>query len=181
MIKAIGTAARRELERELGCQVYLELSVRVRRDWRADEGLLDRLGITERPPESVRPSTVPVHSLRDRCCGDPSHGRQVEFGGEHERDAQHLQVATAKPRDLVVLEACSIVDRARGHRGGAHDVRRGAASRLAQSPSRRRRRRLRGSFVRRRRCGSRSMQSRDSAKLRCAEALWQDRVDDDRV
>ena len=46
MIKAIGTAARRELERVLGCQVHLDLSVRVRRDWRADEGLLDRLGIT---------------------------------------------------------------------------------------------------------------------------------------
>jgi GTPase len=46
MIKAIGMAARRELERELGCQVHLDLSVRVRRDWRADEGLLDRLGIT---------------------------------------------------------------------------------------------------------------------------------------
>ncbi len=44
MIKAIGSAARRELERELGCQVHLDLSVRVRRDWRADEGLLDRLG-----------------------------------------------------------------------------------------------------------------------------------------
>jgi GTP-binding protein Era len=46
MIKAIGTAARRELERVLDCQVHLELMVRVRRDWRADEGLLDRLGIT---------------------------------------------------------------------------------------------------------------------------------------
>ena len=46
MIKAIGMAARRESERELGCQVYLDLSVRVRRDWRADEGLLDRLGIS---------------------------------------------------------------------------------------------------------------------------------------
>ncbi len=46
MIKAIGTAARRELERELGSHVHLDLSVRVRRDWRADEGLLDRLGIT---------------------------------------------------------------------------------------------------------------------------------------
>jgi GTP-binding protein Era len=45
MIKAIGTAARRELERELGSQVHLDLSVRVRRDWRADESLLDRLGI----------------------------------------------------------------------------------------------------------------------------------------
>jgi GTP-binding protein Era len=46
MIKAIGSAARRELERELGSQVHLDLSVRVRRDWRADESLLDRLGIT---------------------------------------------------------------------------------------------------------------------------------------
>jgi GTPase len=46
MIKAIGTAARRELERELGTRVHLDLSVRVRRSWRADESLLDRLGIT---------------------------------------------------------------------------------------------------------------------------------------
>jgi GTP-binding protein Era len=46
MIKAIGVAARRELERELGAQVHLDLSVRVRRDWRMDEGSLDRLGIT---------------------------------------------------------------------------------------------------------------------------------------
>jgi GTP-binding protein Era len=45
MIKAIGTAARRELERELGSQVHLDLSVRVRRGWRADDALLDRLGI----------------------------------------------------------------------------------------------------------------------------------------
>jgi GTP-binding protein Era len=46
MVKAIGTAARRELERELSSRVFLDLSVRVRRDWRADEGSLDRLGIT---------------------------------------------------------------------------------------------------------------------------------------
>lgn len=46
MIKAIGTAARRELERVLGSRVHLDLSVRVRRDWRDDEGLLDRLGFT---------------------------------------------------------------------------------------------------------------------------------------
>jgi GTPase len=45
MIKAIGTAARRELERELGTRVHLDLSVRVRRGWRADDALLDRLGI----------------------------------------------------------------------------------------------------------------------------------------
>jgi GTP-binding protein Era len=46
MIKAIGTAARKELERELGEKVHLDLSVRVRRSWRADDALLDRLGIT---------------------------------------------------------------------------------------------------------------------------------------
>jgi GTP-binding protein Era len=46
MIKSIGTAARRELERELGVKVHLDLSVRVRRSWRADDALLDRLGIT---------------------------------------------------------------------------------------------------------------------------------------
>ena len=45
MIKQIGTAARRELERELGTRVHLDLSVRVRRGWRGDERLLDRLGI----------------------------------------------------------------------------------------------------------------------------------------
>jgi GTPase len=46
MIKSIGMAARRELERELGRHVHLDLSVRVRRSWRGDDALLDRLGIT---------------------------------------------------------------------------------------------------------------------------------------
>jgi GTP-binding protein Era len=45
MIKSIGSAARRAIEHELGVHVHLELSVRVRRHWRADERLLDRLGI----------------------------------------------------------------------------------------------------------------------------------------
>jgi GTPase len=45
MIRAIGSAARREIERVQGPQVHLDLSVRVRRDWRADDALLDRLGI----------------------------------------------------------------------------------------------------------------------------------------
>ncbi len=44
-IKEIGTAARGELERELGGRVFLDLQVRVRKRWRKDEGLLDRLGI----------------------------------------------------------------------------------------------------------------------------------------
>jgi GTPase len=46
MIKDIGTAARKELTRELETKVHLELSVRVRRSWRGDDALLDRLGIT---------------------------------------------------------------------------------------------------------------------------------------
>jgi GTP-binding protein Era len=46
MISAIGTAARKELERELGARVHLDLTVRVRPRWRADDALLDRLGIT---------------------------------------------------------------------------------------------------------------------------------------
>jgi GTP-binding protein Era len=45
MIKAIGTASRRELEHAVGMRVHLDLSVRVRRSWRADDALLDRLGI----------------------------------------------------------------------------------------------------------------------------------------
>lgn len=45
MVRAIGTAARKELERELGRRVHLDLAVRVRRAWRSDDRLLDRLGI----------------------------------------------------------------------------------------------------------------------------------------
>jgi GTPase len=45
MVKAIGIAARREIEAMLGRRVHLDLRVRVRKGWRRDEGLLDRLGI----------------------------------------------------------------------------------------------------------------------------------------
>ena len=45
MVKAIGTAARREIEAATGRHVHLDLRVRVRKGWRRDEGLLDRLGI----------------------------------------------------------------------------------------------------------------------------------------
>jgi len=44
-ISEIGVAARRSLERELDAKVHLDLAVRVRRNWRRDEDLLDRLGI----------------------------------------------------------------------------------------------------------------------------------------
>src|SRR5215211_5271298 len=45
MVREIGTAARKELERDLGARVFLDLQVRVRRRWRRDESLLDRIGI----------------------------------------------------------------------------------------------------------------------------------------
>lgn len=45
MIRTIGTAARKELQRELGRRVHLDLAVRVRRGWRGDDRALDRLGI----------------------------------------------------------------------------------------------------------------------------------------
>ena len=41
----IGTAARGSLEAELDARVHLDLQVSLRRRWRRDEGLLDRLGI----------------------------------------------------------------------------------------------------------------------------------------
>jgi GTP-binding protein Era len=44
-VEEIGSAARRSLEGELGAQVHLDLKVEVRRSWRKDEDMLDRLGI----------------------------------------------------------------------------------------------------------------------------------------
>ncbi len=45
MVREVGTAARHELERDLGQRVFLDLRVRVREHWRRDDGLLDRIGI----------------------------------------------------------------------------------------------------------------------------------------
>jgi GTP-binding protein Era len=44
-IGEIGIAARRSLEHELDARVHLDLNVRVRKHWRRDQDLLDRLGI----------------------------------------------------------------------------------------------------------------------------------------
>jgi GTP-binding protein Era len=43
MIRGIGMAAREELEAQTGRKFYLELNVKVRADWREDEGFLSRL------------------------------------------------------------------------------------------------------------------------------------------
>jgi len=45
MVRSVGTAARKEIERLLDRRVHLDLSVRVRKGWRRDDGMLDRLGI----------------------------------------------------------------------------------------------------------------------------------------
>jgi len=45
MVRSIGTAARREIEAATGRRCHLDLRVRVRKGWRRDEALLDRLGI----------------------------------------------------------------------------------------------------------------------------------------
>jgi GTP-binding protein Era len=45
MVREIGSGARQEMERLLGERVFLDLTVKVRKGWRRDEGLLDRLGI----------------------------------------------------------------------------------------------------------------------------------------
>jgi GTP-binding protein Era len=45
MIRGIGTAARQEMETMLDRHVFLDLTVKVRRGWRGDDSLLDRIGI----------------------------------------------------------------------------------------------------------------------------------------
>jgi GTP-binding protein Era len=45
MIKRIGTEARHDLEAMLEGRVFLDLHVKVRRDWRDDERILDELGL----------------------------------------------------------------------------------------------------------------------------------------
>ena len=45
MVREVGTSARKEMEALLGRKVFLDLRVRVRKGWRQDENLLDRLGI----------------------------------------------------------------------------------------------------------------------------------------
>ena len=47
MIKRIGTAARRNIERMLGCKAYLELYVKVRSDWQNNDAYLREFGLSE--------------------------------------------------------------------------------------------------------------------------------------
>jgi GTPase len=54
MIKAIGTAARQELERFFDARVFLDLRVKVREDWREDERMLDSIGLPQTRGRSAR-------------------------------------------------------------------------------------------------------------------------------
>jgi GTP-binding protein Era len=54
MIKAIGTAARLELEKFFAAKVFLDLHVKVKPDWREDERILDTLGLDK--PRRSRPT-----------------------------------------------------------------------------------------------------------------------------
>ena len=47
MLKEIGQLARADIERLLGCQVYLELWVKVRKDWRDSLEALRSFGYDE--------------------------------------------------------------------------------------------------------------------------------------
>jgi GTPase len=44
MVRSIGRASRPGIERLMGGTIYLDLTVKVRRGWRADASLIDRLG-----------------------------------------------------------------------------------------------------------------------------------------
>jgi GTP-binding protein Era len=46
-IKRIGTAARRDIEEFLGRRVFLDLRVKVLKDWKRDEEALRKLGYAQ--------------------------------------------------------------------------------------------------------------------------------------
>ena len=51
MLKRIGTQARKGMERLLGCKVFLEVFVKVREDWKNNDGLLKSYGYQEEDDE----------------------------------------------------------------------------------------------------------------------------------
>jgi GTP-binding protein Era len=48
MLKEIGAAARKDIERFLEHPVFLDLHVKVKEKWREDEAMLQRLGYTRK-------------------------------------------------------------------------------------------------------------------------------------
>ena len=68
MIKAIGTAARKELETFFDARVFLDLHVKVREDWREDERMLDRLGLPRRVATRTKRAHVNPRCRRKSPC-----------------------------------------------------------------------------------------------------------------
>ena len=46
MLKRVGTGARKEIEEFIGKKVYLELYVKVAKEWRDNPGMLKKFGYT---------------------------------------------------------------------------------------------------------------------------------------
>ncbi len=67
MIKAIGTAARLELERFFAAKVFLDLHVKVRADWRDDQRTLERPGPARRR-DTVGPPSAPLIRVAAPKC-----------------------------------------------------------------------------------------------------------------
>ena len=62
-IKAIGTAAREELERFFDASVFLDLHVKVQEDWREDERMLDEFGGRGREKAASNADSRVLHLL----------------------------------------------------------------------------------------------------------------------
>ena len=135
MIKAIGSAARKEIERELDCHVHLDLSVRVRRDWRGDEGCSTGWGSRE-----SRIGWGPCDPARLRSCaraGRLAQRTAIEIASP-ETNARGIVSTTGA--DAICKRwrrkraICACWTRARSLRRARHSA---AELRLAPAPSRR--------------------------------------------
>ena len=68
-IKAIGTAARKELEAFFDAKVFLDLHVKVKEGWREDERTLDSLGLPSASKETAeRPAELVAKAPADNAA-----------------------------------------------------------------------------------------------------------------
>ena len=67
LIKAIGTAARKELEKFFDARVFLDLHVKVREGWREDERMLDSLGLPSKKRTLSASARREICSILRRC------------------------------------------------------------------------------------------------------------------